>query len=234
MNVCILLAGGSSTRTNTAIPKQFTVINNKPVFAYSLDVFNASSLIDHIIIVCLDEWADFAWEWSHKLSFHKVIKIVDQGISRQHSIKNGLDAASELIGDSGYVFIHDAARPWITPQLLSSVLEKASEVGSALPVLKINDAIYIGEEKDSIEGILNQPFCYKGQTPVCVDFRQYYHLHDNADDDFLRRCKGTCTILFHHNQKVGVVEGDERTFKITTEPDLNKFRRLLHSEALTG
>ena len=58
MNIGIILAGGTGTRVGAGVPKQFIQIQNKPILAYTLEIFQADPLIDAIEIVCHKDWLD--------------------------------------------------------------------------------------------------------------------------------------------------------------------------------
>lgn len=87
MNIAIIFAGGTGTRMNTkSKPKQFLEMHGKPVLIYTLENFQNYPLIDHIILVCLESWMDYAAGLIRKFSITKVTKIVPGGATGQESI----------------------------------------------------------------------------------------------------------------------------------------------------
>jgi D-ribitol-5-phosphate cytidylyltransferase len=217
---CILLAGGKGLRAESDIPKQFVMAHEKPVFLYSALTLNHHSKVDHIIMVCSPEWRSFSQEWIDNFSLHKITYFALPGKSRQHSILNGLEVASSFMNDGDLIIIHDAARPIINPNVLTELIDTAQHKGYALPVIPINDAVYVGNKETLVDGIVEATFRYHGQTPVCLDFMSYYRMNLSASDEELTQAKGTCTLLFNNGHTVQTVAGDPLACKITSLQDL--------------
>lgn len=226
MNLCILLAGGIGNRMSTIPPKQFVMVEERPVFTYSLESFDQNPNVDAIIIVGLSTWHSFIYEWISKLKIKKVFAVVNQGRTRQHSIYEGLKAAYSSANVSK-VIIHDTARPIVFNRVINEVISACPQKGAAIATLPIYDAVYIGKNPDTINQILTDSYAYHGQTPVCIDFQTYYSINHQTSDEEMAAAKGTCTLLFKHNIKVRTVVGDERSFKITTDKDLMKLQNFL-------
>jgi 2-C-methyl-D-erythritol 4-phosphate cytidylyltransferase len=223
MTTCILLAGGNGTRTGIDCPKQFLEIQDKPIFSYGLETLEQIEEVDLIIVVVLENWEDYVNKWIQKLGFKKSKYIVYGGESRQHSIYNGLKKARKFMADEDIVMVHDAARPLLNPDVVRRTIAMAQKKGSALPVIKENDALYMSADDRYVEQTLSKSGLYRGQTPVCIRFGVYYDLHTSAQDEDLIKAKGSCSLLFQNNIKVAMVEGDEKTYKITTKKDVDMF-----------
>ena len=58
MNIGLIIAGGKGVRMGNVIPKQFIMVNNKPVIAYTLEAFQRHPAIDAIAVVCIEGWED--------------------------------------------------------------------------------------------------------------------------------------------------------------------------------
>ncbi|MCF8018800.1 MAG: 2-C-methyl-D-erythritol 4-phosphate cytidylyltransferase [Vallitaleaceae bacterium] len=233
MTTCILLAGGNGTRTGINCPKQFLEIQGKPIFSYCLQTLELIEEVDVIVIVVLETWESYVREWIQKLGLKKSKYIVHGGKSRQHSIYNGLIKARVYMADEDIVMVHDAARPLINPEVVRKTIIKARETGAAIPVIKENDALYMSADDINVEQTLSKSGLYRGQTPVCIRFGDYYNLHTAARDEDLINAKGSCTLLFQNDIKVTMVEGDEKTYKITTKKDVEMFigyLSLLHED----
>jgi 2-C-methyl-D-erythritol 4-phosphate cytidylyltransferase/2-C-methyl-D-erythritol 2,4-cyclodiphosphate synthase len=113
MNIGIILAAGNSTRFNNETPKQLYLLNGKPIINYSIDVL--SECLDEIIIVTNTYCSD-------KINTNHTILINDVD-DRINSIKVALD----YIGGKSYnnILIHDAARPFITTEMINKLLESS-------------------------------------------------------------------------------------------------------------
>jgi len=113
MNVGVILAAGNSTRFQNEVPKQLYSINNKPIINHSIDILG--QCLDEVIIVTNTYCYD-------KIKTHHTILINDVD-DRIESIKVALD----YIGDKKYnnILIHDVARPFITTDMISELLESS-------------------------------------------------------------------------------------------------------------
>ncbi len=114
MNSAIILAGGLGKRIGKNIPKQFLKINNKMIIDFSIEAFQKNKNIDEIIIVCHREWIKYI-----NSKYDKKIKIIKGGETRSESSYYGLKSCNK---NCKYVFIHDAARPFIDCELINSIL----------------------------------------------------------------------------------------------------------------
>src|SRR5690606_690353 len=110
----IIVAGGSGSRMQSSIPKQFLEIAGKPVLFYTIEAFQRySSEINIVLVLPADQlyfWNDLCRK--HKVDFN--LKTQPGGNSRFQSVKKGLEAISE----DGLVAIHDGVRPLIKPETI--------------------------------------------------------------------------------------------------------------------
>ena len=115
MNIGIILAAGNSTRFNDENPKQLYLIDDKPIINHSIDILSQS--LDEVIIVTNTYCSD-------KIKTNHTILVNDID-NRIESIKVALD----YIGDKKYnnILIHDSARPFITLDMISELLESSKK-----------------------------------------------------------------------------------------------------------
>ena len=120
----IVLAAGQGKRMGSKIQKQFLEIQGKPVLYYSLACFEASPLIQEIILVTGKDCIEYCRkEIVEKYNFKKVGKITAGGKERYDSVYAGLLACK----DADYVLIHDGARPFIDTQILERAFQAVKE-----------------------------------------------------------------------------------------------------------
>ena len=198
----VLLAAGLGRRMGASKPKAFLTLGGKPLYQHALETFRALKEVRQVILV-VPKGA-------------KVAGGVEGGARRQDSVRNGLrevDAASDL------VLIHDAARPFATPDLIRRVMKGALEHGGAVPGLPVPDTLKRVNPEGRIEATLDRNGLWAVQTPQ--GFRKGAleaaydagHGAEDATDDaqILERAGGT----------VAVVEGEKWNFKITSKSDLS-------------
>ena len=119
------------------IPKQFHLLNGKPVLLHSLEAF-ANAIPGLEIIVVLPE--DHIGTWKEIVTLYQANiahTIVAGGETRYQSVKNGL----KHITMPGFVAVHDGVRPLITKEGISRLFAEAEKFESAVPVIAINDTV---------------------------------------------------------------------------------------------
>lgn len=224
MTYAIILAGGTGTRLGGDIPKQYIEINGKPIISYCLEKFEHHQGVDSIIVVANQEWKDYVENIVSMFKISKFIGISEAGKSRQHSILSGL----KFIKNNGgmyddFVIIHDAARPNITENLITNCIDKLSFADGAMPVLHVKDTIYISEDGEKVNSLLNRDMLYAGQAPESYHFGKYYNANLELSESELLKIRGSTEVAYKAQMIIDIFEGDEDNYKITTKTDLNKF-----------
>jgi 2-C-methyl-D-erythritol 4-phosphate cytidylyltransferase len=138
-NYAIIVAGGTGSRMKGEVPKQFMLLNGKPVILYSLEAFYAFDPSVEIILIIHPDYLPLWTQLVIEFRISIPIKVAEGGQTRFDSVKNGL----KLIEDAGFVAIHDAARPVINADFLRNLFLAASTYGSAIPVVPVTDTIRI-------------------------------------------------------------------------------------------
>lgn len=227
MNTAIILAGGVGSRMGVDRPKQYLVVNEKPIIVYCLEIFENHSDIDKIVIVVSDEWKDYVMENVEKYNISKVCGYAPAGRTRQHSIYNGLKCTESNAEDTDVVIVHDAARPLVSDKIIKDCIIGAIEDDGAMPVISVKDTIYQSKDGKSIDHLLKRSELFAGQAPESFDFRKYLDIHNSVSDDEIAATAGSSEIAYRHGMKVRLVEGSERNFKITTIEDLETFETIV-------
>ena len=135
----IIVAGGTGARMGTQLPKQFLLLEGKPVLWYTVQRF-LESFIDLEIVLVLPE---AHWELgNHLLEAYfpgKAIRMVVGGSTRFESVRNGL----QTIEPGGVVFVHDGVRCLLSALLIQRCYQHALEYGSAIPAVVATDSIRV-------------------------------------------------------------------------------------------
>lgn len=84
MNIALILAGGSGSRTEQSVPKQFISIYEKPIIIYTLEAFQHHPEVDGIIVSCIDGWHDVLKSYAAADGIDKLRWIVDGGTTGSH------------------------------------------------------------------------------------------------------------------------------------------------------
>ena len=152
----ILLAAGIGSRTGFSVPKQLVKIKNKEIILHSLDIFLNSKINFDAIIITIPPPQIFNFNWDaffgSNISKEKIekLKIVTGGKSRQESVYNAIKfientyiktKADRVNSENTFVFIHDSARPFVTENELSLLLDKTAEYGAAFLCSGVTETI---------------------------------------------------------------------------------------------
>lgn len=224
MVTALVLSGGTGTRFDSGIPKQYLSVNGKPIIAYCLDVFQADNNISQIVIVAEKRWREQIQEYIKHSQITKFSAFSEAGKSRQHSIFHGLLTIREMGGrDDDLVIIHDAARPCVTFDIINKCISVLYEYDCAMPVITPKDTIYISKDGKTISTLLNRDTLYAGQAPEGCHLGSYLKINEELSDKEMELIRGTSAIAFEKGLSVGLFAGSEKNYKITTKEDFNKF-----------
>jgi 2-C-methyl-D-erythritol 4-phosphate cytidylyltransferase len=158
MLTAIIVAAGSSERMG--FDKVFAPIAGKPVIAYTINAFERTPCVDEVILVGRsDSLAEFRKLLPVKT---KVSNIVPGGAERHDSVRAGLESVNSK---SGFVAVHDAARPMITPEKIERVFKSCREHGAATLAEPITDTLKRADVDLTVRASVDRQQLYAMQTP---------------------------------------------------------------------
>jgi len=215
----VIVAGGNGSRMNNTLPKQFLLLNNKPVLFYTLDTFLKAYSDLNIILVLPEEYIAAGQEIIDAYFDYQRIQITAGGRTRFHSVQNGL----QLITEESIVFVHDGVRCLLSVDLVHRCYEAALEFGSAVPVIDSKDSVRL--QKEDRNEALDRNMVKLVQTP------QTFHskiLIPAFKIDFKDKFTDEATVVEAFGLKIHLVEGEDNNFKITRPVDLLIAAQLLN------
>lgn len=209
--IAVIVAGGSGSRMNNAVPKQFLLLDGKPVLYYTLRTFLDAYPDMGIILVLPEEHVASGQEIIDAFFDYERIQITVGGRTRFHSVQNGL----KLVEEESIVFVHDAVRCLATTSLVQRCYEAAAENGSAIPVIDSRDSIRVltADGNEALER----------STVKLVQTPQTFHskiLLPAFNIDYKDRFTDEATVVEAFGMKVQLVEGEVSNIKITQPSDL--------------
>ena len=226
MNTCVcavILAAGSGSRMKLDITKQKIVLGNESVLHRTVRIFNNTDSIDSIVVVCRKDETAFATE--EVSEFSKVRCVVVGGETRFESAKLGFFA---IPTDAEYVAIHDAARCFVTSDMLSAVVYDAKKYGAATASAKVTDTVKSVGADNQISATIDRDTLVSVQTPQIfrVDlYKKALDAYDGSinitDDNMLVELIGV---------KPYCTNTGKCNFKLTTDDDLAFANYLLSGE----
>lgn len=203
----IIVAGGSGKRMNSGTPKQFHLLNGRPVLFHTIQRFNQFDASIRIILVLPRKYFSFWKKLCRQHGLKTPHKLVAGGKERYFSVKNGLGRIKE----NSLVAIHDGVRPFVSSSAIERCFSMAAKKGNAIPVIPIAESIRRREKNGSSSVNRNEFFIV--QTPQCFwseDLKKAYSHRYSAifTDD--------ATVVEKSGVKIHMVEGNLENIKITS------------------
>lgn len=208
----IIVAGGTGTRMQSTVPKQFIEIKGKPVLIHTIEKFIEFDEFIHVI-VCVHK--DFMTDANFMLAEYfpdKNIQIVNGGETRFHSVKNGLEKISNK---NDIVGIHDAARPFVSVDTIKRCFETAAQKGNAIPVSPVNESLRM--VSNGINKAVSRDDYKIVQTPQCFIVSKIKEAFEQPYSPFFT---DDATVLEGLDEPIYLVDGNPENVKITNPNDL--------------
>lgn len=215
-NAVIIVASGVGKRFGSKIPKQFLMLNNKPMFMWSVESFMKLKCFKQIIVVVPKNLVGYI-----SLKYKNIFECIAGGNERFDSVKIGLSVINE---DIDYVAIHDGARPLISKTDIELVLKEAKKSKAAIAVEQTKDTIKVVSSKNKIIKTLNRSILRNAQTPQIFELsllKKAYSKKISGDitDD--------SSLIEKLKIKISTIETKFPNFKITTKYDFLVAEKLL-------
>lgn len=216
--IAIIVAGGSGQRMNSSVPKQFLLLQNKPILLHTLAAFKAAIPDIELILVLpksqFDHWAALGKEYPeiHTQTPHILIA---GGETRYHSSLAGIQAIkfeSECL-----VAIHDGVRPLIRKKTIQNAFEEASIYGNAVVAIPSKDSIRMWNEEKKAFIAVNRADIRVIQTPQVFKLDTLRKAFSNG---FNPHFTDDASVVENIGEKIHLVEGTYSNIKITTPEDL--------------
>lgn len=215
--IAIILAAGSGKRMQADKNKQFLLLNGRPVLAHTLSVFEASAVIDGVILVVKDGEQDYCQrEILDKGQYQKIIAVAVGGKERQDSVWQGLLALPE---SCQWVVVHDGARPLVTPAEIANTLAAVSKSCGAVLGAPVKDTIKRVDEDNKVVETPARQNLWQVYTPQIFAKEQIVAAYSTA---MREGYYGTddASLVEHFGGGVVMVGGSYENIKITTPVDL--------------
>ena len=209
----VVLAAGSSSRMGQ--DKIMLHVGDIPVVVHTLRAFETVAEVKEVVVVIREDLVPEIAGLCKVFDLRKVSKVVRGGASRAESARIG---TMEVDPEAKLIAVHDAARPFVTQELIRTVILKASETGAAAPALPVKDTIKVARG-GVIEYTPDRTTLFAVQTPQVFDADLIRAALQKAVDDGAE-ITDDCSAVERLGMKVSLTDGDERNFKLTTPADL--------------
>lgn len=224
----IIAAGGSGTRLGGDAPKQFLDLGGRPILEHSVRALADHARISEVVVALppANVAAPPAW-----LAVCGKVRVVSGGARRQDSVANAFDS----IAASDVVLIHDAARPFVSADLISRSIDAAVAFGAAIAATPVTDTVKqvrTSGGEPVISGTLPRASIYLAQTPQA--FRSDVLATAVALGRSGVEATDEAALAERAGQTVHVVAGEAGNVKITTPADLELARARFGQSGVSG
>ena len=224
MNYTVVLpAAGSGKRMKADKNKLLLELFDKPIFVYTLEVFQKDTNCETIWLAVKEEERPVIESYVEQYGISKVKGYATGGLERQDSVR----ACLEAIPSCGVVLVHDAARPFVSPAVITRLVETANVSGAAIAGVRVKDTI-----KKAKNGVITETVerdqLWMIQTPQAFAYPLILEAARSAkEENFL----GTdeAMLVERLNQRVDIVESTYENVKMTTPDDLIYGKAILES-----
>ena len=217
----LIVGAGRSQRFGGDSPKQFSTLAGLPIFYRTLTTFISHPAIVGVRAVIHPDDKDLYETVIEGLSSSKLLEAVDGGVTRQQSVRLGLESLKELTPD--YVLIHDAARPFVSHEIINRVINALDSSTGAIAATPVNDTLKKSNRNFVIKNI-DRTEIWHAQTPQGFHFDDIYRAHKiYKDSDFT----DDAAIAEKAEIATKLVTGSIDNVKITTMDDFMRAERAL-------
>ena len=211
----ILVAAGASRRMG--FDKLTADLGGKTVLQRSIEAFDAHPDVTELILVAGE---NRPWVEQLAARCRKPVQVVRGGSTRAQSVRSGVMAAKgELLA------IHDAARPFVSEQVITCALQAAARCGAAAPAVAVKDTIKLVKhgEQTVVECTPPREDLMAVQTPQCFDRALYLQCLEKVHSDTVT---DDCSLFEQAGCRVELTPGDYENYKITTPEDLRGEKKM--------
>lgn len=223
----VVPAAGRGIRFGSTRNKIWTEIAGKPVLEWTLSAFQEHPDVDTIIVCASAEDRPQIEETVR--TFSKVTCVCSGGATRQASVHNGI---SHLPESCGIILVHDAARPAISADVISRVIEAIRERGAAVPGLPVHDTLKRADSTGTVQATVDRDGLWSVQTPQgarAADLKAAYQAAEESGTS----ATDEAGVLEASGYPVTIVEGDEDNIKVTRKSDVAQAEQILSRRGTT-
>jgi 2-C-methyl-D-erythritol 4-phosphate cytidylyltransferase / 2-C-methyl-D-erythritol 2,4-cyclodiphosphate synthase len=210
----VIVAGGSGLRVGGEIPKQYQLIGGKPVIWWTLKAFLEHPAVSYVqCVIGAGHEAMFATA-TQGLG---LIAAVKGGSTRQESCRIGVEAC--VSAKPKKVLVHDAARPFISPELISEVIAELEHANAVIPGLPVADTMKFAPG-GVITKTVDRSAMWFVQTPQGFSFPKILEAHRKAAREEQNGLTDDAAVAEFAGMEVRIVSGEQRNKKLTTKADV--------------
>ncbi|MBB3019994.1 2-C-methyl-D-erythritol 4-phosphate cytidylyltransferase/2-C-methyl-D-erythritol 2,4-cyclodiphosphate synthase [Microvirga lupini] len=229
----LIVAAGRGSRAGEGLPKQYRDLQGRSVLARTLASFLSHPGIDQILVVIHPD--DDAFYEGSIAAFvplpSALLPCVHGGATRQDSVRNGLEALASSAPE--IVLVHDAARPFASPELIDRAIQAARRWDGAVPGISVTDTIKVIGHQAEVISTPERDSLRAVQTPQAFRFSLLLDVHRKATAAGMHAFTDDGALAEWAGMPVHVFEGDSENIKLTHPADFLEAERRLKGPSMT-
>ncbi|MCU4638825.1 2-C-methyl-D-erythritol 4-phosphate cytidylyltransferase [Acinetobacter courvalinii] len=222
----VVPAAGSGSRFSKTELKQYQYIQNHTVLEHTVNRLHTLDLAGCVLAIGEQDHFAATLAFQHKGKLH----FCEGGAERVHSVLNALMYLSEIADENDWVLVHDAARPCVTTDCLTRLVESAQHSNqSSILAIPVRDTLKQVAQQNLIDKTVSRELLWQAQTPQMARLGLLKNAIEQALADHIV-ITDEASALEYTQQPVQVVQGRSDNIKITYADDLELARLILLSQ----
>ena len=213
----IIVSAGKGVRMNRSTPKQYLLLQGRPVLCHTVMAFSKCPEVDKIALVVPEKDIQYCQEQLLSgLRIDTPVNVLAGGKRRQDSVFNGILSIDDR---DSIVVVHDGVRPLIRPKMISRCINKAKTSGACILGLPLQDTLKMVDCDSLIQRTINRGGLWTAQTPQAFHYQLIRDAHDAAAKAGVETTDDAA-LLERMGFPVNILLGTKDNLKITTNDDL--------------
>lgn len=218
-----IVAGGTGTRMDADMPKQFLDLCGKPIIVHTIEKFINIKSIDKIYLGIHPEWIDYCEELINKFNLDSNrISIVKGGTDRNSTVFNIIEKINSdtPLQEDDIIITHDGVRPFVTEKIILDNISELNFHNACGTYISAIDTIVCSTNGETVTSTPPRNEMYQAQTPQSFKVLKLLEVYSSLNDADKSKLTDTCSVFTTKGLPVHIVNGDSTNIKITTAKDL--------------
>ena len=217
-----ICAAGKGERFGGDTPKQFLTLKGRPVITHSVEAFLRYGEAERVFVAVSAERMGYCREL---FAGYEGVEVIEGGADRGSTVERLVEAAFAAGGAEGDILAtHDAARPFVAPEVIGRCVRTAEEYGVCGTAVAAADTV-LRCRNGVVVSVPDRREMFLAQTPQCFKLGLFREVWDRLSDGEKAAATDVCGLFWRAGVSVRIVEGAGECFKITTEDDLKRAER---------
>lgn len=217
-----MLAGGIGTRMGLDKPKQFEKVGDKPILIHSTETFLNVEEIDQVIVSSPKEYINQTKELINDyFPNNERVVVIQGGKTRNDTILNSIEYVKNNYESDDHILItHDAARIFVSENLVKKSIEHVKDNDAASPVIPAVDVIFESKEEGKLTDIPLRKNLVHSQTPQSFKINRFMEIYNDLNEEEISKLDEAMMLFYLRDGDIKLFEGESSNFKITRNIDL--------------